>query len=85
MSAVATELIARAVIRSSNALFVARERGKSYVFLPGGHVEPAEPEEDALVRELNEELGVSTISANCSALSKTAMSMTPAPSATNST
>ncbi|WP_433194474.1 NUDIX domain-containing protein [Nocardia sp. CA-107356] len=59
MRVATTELIARAVIGSLDGLLVARERGKSYVFLPGGHVEPGEPVEDALVRELNEEIGAS--------------------------
>lgn len=57
MSATTTELIARALIRSGDRILVARERGKPYVFLPGGHVEPGEPVEQALVRELAEELG----------------------------
>ncbi len=57
MSAATTELIARAVIRSGDRILVARERGKHYTFLPGGHVEPGEPVEQALTRELAEELG----------------------------
>ncbi|WP_433756389.1 NUDIX domain-containing protein [Nocardia sp. CA-135398] len=54
---VATEIIARAVIRDGGRILVARERGKTWVFLPGGHVEPGEPVESALLRELAEELG----------------------------
>lgn len=53
----ATELIARAVIRRDNRMLLARQRGKSWSFLPGGHVEPGEPIESALTRELAEELG----------------------------
>ncbi|MFD0360790.1 NUDIX domain-containing protein [Nocardia sp. GCM10030253] len=57
MRAAITEIIARAVVREGNRLLVARERGKRWVFLPGGHVEPGEPVESALARELVEELG----------------------------
>lgn len=57
MSAATTELIARAVIRSGDRILVARERGKKYAFLPGGHIEPGEPIEHALTREISEELG----------------------------
>ncbi|WP_433712865.1 NUDIX domain-containing protein [Nocardia sp. CA-084685] len=53
----ATEIIARAIIRDGGRLLVARERGKTWAFLPGGHVEPGEPVESALIRELAEELG----------------------------
>ncbi|OLT39112.1 ADP-ribose pyrophosphatase [Saccharomonospora sp. CUA-673] len=57
MSAATTEIIARAVIRRDGQLLVARQRTKSWSFLPGGHVEPGERVEAALVRELSEELG----------------------------
>ncbi|WP_067469792.1 NUDIX domain-containing protein [Nocardia amamiensis] len=57
MSAAATELIARAVIRAGDRILVARQRGKKFTFLPGGHIEPGEPVEHALIRELAEELG----------------------------
>jgi 8-oxo-dGTP pyrophosphatase MutT (NUDIX family) len=57
MSATTTEIIARAVIRRDGQLLVARQRTKSWSFLPGGHVEPGERVEAALVRELSEELG----------------------------
>ncbi|WP_406231331.1 NUDIX domain-containing protein [Nocardia sp. NBC_01009] len=60
MSAATTEIIARAVIRDGDRLLVARARGKKWAFLPGGHVEPGEPVESALVRELSEELGTAS-------------------------
>lgn len=57
MSAATIEIIARAVIRRDGQLLVVRQRTKSWSFLPGGHVEPGERVEAALVRELGEELG----------------------------
>jgi 8-oxo-dGTP diphosphatase len=57
MGAAATEIIARAVIRRDDRLLLARQRTKSWSFLPGGHVEPGERVEVALVREITEELG----------------------------
>ncbi len=53
----ATELIARAVIVTDEHLLLARQRGKAWFFLPGGHVDPGEGAGDALLRELREELG----------------------------
>ncbi|MBH0778466.1 NUDIX domain-containing protein [Nocardia bovistercoris] len=58
MSADSTEIIARAVIRRDGSLLLARQRDKSWSFLPGGHVEEGERVEVALVREIAEELGV---------------------------
>ena len=58
MNTAATELIARAIIRSSDKILVVRQRGMAWYFLPGGHVEPGEPVETALLRELVEEIGV---------------------------
>jgi 8-oxo-dGTP pyrophosphatase MutT (NUDIX family) len=57
VSAATTEIIARAVIRRDGQLLLVRQRTKSWSFLPGGHVEPGERVEAALVRELAEELG----------------------------
>ncbi|MGW5139276.1 NUDIX domain-containing protein [Nocardia beijingensis] len=58
MSVATTEIIARAVIRRDGHLLLARQRAKTWSFLPGGHVEPGERVEVALVREIAEELGV---------------------------
>lgn len=57
MSAATTEIIARAVIRRDGQLLLAKQRTKSWSFLPGGHVEAGERVEVALVREIAEELG----------------------------
>jgi 8-oxo-dGTP pyrophosphatase MutT (NUDIX family) len=57
MSATSTEIIARAVVRRAGRLLLVRERTTAWSFLPGGHVEPGERVEAALVRELAEELG----------------------------
>jgi 8-oxo-dGTP pyrophosphatase MutT (NUDIX family) len=50
-------MIARAVIRRGDRVLLARYLRASWWFLPGGHVEPDENVEDALLRELAEELG----------------------------
>lgn len=58
MTGTAIEVIARAIItRDDGSLLVARQRGRDFVFLPGGHVELGEPAERALAREIHEELG----------------------------
>lgn len=55
--ATSTELIARAVAVEDDKILLVRERSSSWYFLPGGHVEPGEPVQAALLRELAEELG----------------------------
>ncbi len=55
------EVIARAVVRRRDRVLVARDRGASWWFLPGGHVEPREPAEAALLREMAEEIGVAAV------------------------
>lgn len=52
------ELIARAVIVADGHVLLARQRGGTRTFLPGGHIEFNEPATRALSRELREELGL---------------------------
>jgi len=58
-SNIPTEVIARAVIVLNNQLLVCNANGKDWYFLPGGHVESGESVEEALKREIMEEIGVS--------------------------
>jgi 8-oxo-dGTP diphosphatase len=51
------EIISRAVIVVDGRLLVARMRGRTWGFLPGGHVEHGETLLQGLHRELAEELG----------------------------
>lgn len=50
------EICARAVIQKDGKILVCRFKGKDCYFFPGGHVEFFEKAEDALKRELKEEL-----------------------------
>jgi 8-oxo-dGTP diphosphatase len=52
------EVIARAAVCTPDGVLLARQRGKSWSFLPGGHLEPGETLATALTRELEEELGL---------------------------
>lgn len=52
------ELIARAVIVRGGKILMTSAKGDARRFLPGGHVEFGERAENALQRELKEELGV---------------------------
>lgn len=52
------ELLARAVIVKNDRILIAHSIGASNTFLPGGHVQHGESMKIALVRELDEELGV---------------------------
>jgi 8-oxo-dGTP diphosphatase len=55
------EVIARAVVLRDGAVLLVQEIAQGYWFFPGGHVEAGETPEEALTRELREELDVSTI------------------------
>ncbi|MBU4332239.1 NUDIX domain-containing protein [Patescibacteria group bacterium] len=50
------EVIVRAVIQKDDKLLVCHEKGSDHYFTPGGHIEPGESAEEALKRELKEEL-----------------------------
>lgn len=52
------EVIARAVVLRDGAVLLVQEIAQGYWFFPGGHVEAGETPEEALVRELREELDV---------------------------
>lgn len=52
------EYIARAVIRNSDSMLICRGLGNNNWFFPGGHIEEGESAPVALLRELEEELGV---------------------------
>lgn len=52
------EVIARCIIVKDDEILFCNEKGADYYFLPGGHVEFGELIEDALKREVMEELGV---------------------------
>ncbi|KWX03223.1 hypothetical protein LI90_4274 [Carbonactinospora thermoautotrophica] len=59
----ATEVIARALIVVDDHVVLARQVGRAWSFLPGGHVDPGEPVVAALGRELAEELDVTIAAA----------------------
>ncbi len=50
------ELIVRALIIKNRKILVCQTTGRGYYFLPGGHVEFGETMQEALRRELDEEL-----------------------------
>ena len=52
-----TEIIARGVCVKNGRLLLCQNKGKSHAYLPGGHIEHRERAQDALAREIREELG----------------------------
>ncbi len=53
------EVIARGVLSRDSSVLVCRNLAKGYCYLPGGHVEPGELAAQSLVREFEEETGLS--------------------------
>ena len=51
-------ILARAVIRRGDTVLLARAKGQTNTFLPGGHLETGESLKACLARELKEELGL---------------------------
>ena len=51
------EVIARAVCIREGCILLCHGKGKANTYLPGGHIEYNESAEEALIRELVEELG----------------------------
>jgi len=51
------EIISRGILLAGTRFLLCQNRTSGYFYLPGGHVEPGERIDDALARELGEELG----------------------------
>lgn len=54
------EIISRAVIVDRGKILLCQVKGRDYYYLPGGHVNFGESAEEALRREIKEEMDVST-------------------------
>jgi len=52
------DIIVRAVILDKDKILLCKKKGNNYYFLPGGHVEFGETAQQALTRELKEELNI---------------------------
>jgi 8-oxo-dGTP diphosphatase len=52
------ETIVRGIMLAEGQVLCVRRKGADNIFLPGGHIDPGESAEQALVRELREELGI---------------------------
>ncbi|MFI8709479.1 NUDIX domain-containing protein [Bacillus sp. NPDC077411] len=50
--------LARGIFIKDNKILLAQARGYANTFLPGGHIEFGESAKDALIREIQEELGI---------------------------
>lgn len=57
------ELIVRALIIRNRKILVCKSFGRDYLFLPGGHIEFGETMQEALSRELSEEMGAKVVKA----------------------
>lgn len=56
-----TEIIARGLLTHNGRVLLCKNIKNGYCYLPGGHVEFAEPARDALAREMVEECGQSVV------------------------
>ena len=56
------ELIVRGACALDGMLLLCRNRKAGNVYLPGGHLEPGEGLEQAIVREIREEIGLAAVS-----------------------
>jgi len=59
------ENIARAIIVKNDQLLLCKMKKADWYFLPGGHIEFSESAKNTLLRELNEEIGISSAKVNC--------------------
>lgn len=57
------ELIVRALVIKNRKILVCQTNGRGYYFLPGGHVEFGETMQEALRRELREEMEANVVRA----------------------
>lgn len=58
------KVLVRAVIEKNGNILVCKRKDKDYYFLPGGHIEFGESAENALKREIKEELNLEIINLN---------------------
>ena len=49
--------LARGIIWAEGRVLLAHQKGAANTFLPGGHIDPGERAEAALIREIKEEIG----------------------------
>ena len=50
--------LARGIVWAEGRVLLAHQKGAANTFLPGGHIDPGERAEAALVREIEEEIGL---------------------------